>query len=201
MQIVTLDHFPTKEASRSRLAKLALEDEALSFLKTAEDELPGGSVLETARMMTESGLLNDACSVLAQALTRRGAVWWACCAAKGEPGGGPTDHEMPALVCAEAWVTAPEQKKAYAAEASSTEIGLACPAGCAALAAFLAGESIAPPHLDPLPPEPHFAGLAVTGAIHLAAERREPTESSAHLKKLLELGFSIASGENIWKET
>ena len=38
MQIVTLDHFPTKEAARSRLAKLALEDEALSFLKTAEDE-------------------------------------------------------------------------------------------------------------------------------------------------------------------
>lgn len=195
-----LEDFPTQEAARSRLAKADLEEAALSFLAGPEEELPGGSVLGAAQALVEAGLLNDACSVLAQALTRRAAVWWACCAARNEPGGGPSEREFSALMRAEAWVIAPEQEKAYSAQEASTEVGLACPAGCAALAAFLAGNSMAPPHLDPLPPLPHLAGLAVVGAVRLAAERRLPGEAETVFRELLKLGFEIAEGSHLWRE-
>lgn len=198
MTSVTLEDYPTQEAVRSRLSKADLEETAASFLGVTGDELPGGSALGTAQLLVESGLLNDACSVLAQALTHRAAVWWACCAARNEPGGGPSEVELPVLTKAEAWVRTPEQDKAYAAQEASSEIGLACPAGCAALAAFLAGNSMAPPHIDPLPPLPHLTGLAAVGAIRLSAERREPSNAESMLHTFLQLGFAIAHGEHNW---
>ena len=200
MDTATLEEFPTQEAARSRLAKADLEEAAVSFFGATEGELPGGSVLGSAQLLLEAGLLNDACGVLAQALTRRAAVWWACSVARVEVGGGPVEREMPALARAEAWVVDPEQPKAYAAHEASAVVGLACPAGCAALAAFLAGNSMAPPHLDPLPPLPHLAGLAVVGAVRLAAERRQPSEADSNLRKLLQLGLEIAQGQRLWTE-
>ncbi|NDE17257.1 hypothetical protein EBZ80_20230, partial [bacterium] len=105
-----------------------------------------------------------------------------------------------ALETAEAWVRQPEQLKAYAAQDASRIAGLASPAGCAALAAFLAGDSLAPPHLDPLTPLPHLAGLAAAGAVKLAAARRAPAEPNAELMRLLDAGFAVATGIDTWEE-
>jgi hypothetical protein len=103
-----------------------------------------------------------------------------------------------AIETAEAWVRQPEQLKAYAAQDASRIAGLASPAGCAALAAFLAGDSLAPPHLDPLTPLPHLAGLAA--AVKLAAARRAPAEPNAELMRLLDAGFAVATGIDTWEE-
>ena len=199
MAATTLEHFPTQEAARIRLAKLELPEPVVAVVEQPDGTLAGGSLLESARALVKAGLAEDAVSVLAQSLSRRGAAWWACRVARLEAGGSPTPQELRALETAEAWVRKPEQLKAYAAQDAANVAGLASPSGCAALAAFLAGESIAPPHLDPLPPLPHLAGMAAAGAVKLAAARRAPADPKQELLRLIDAGFAIASGTDTWE--
>jgi len=200
MALTTLEYYPTHEAARMRLAELELSEPAVALVEQEDGGLNGGSLLESARALAKVGLVEDAVTLLAQALTRRGAAWWACRVTRLEAGGGPSPKESGAIETAEAWVRQPEQLKAYAAQDASRIAGLASPAGCAALAAFLAGDSLAPPHLDPLTPLPHLAGLAAAGAVKLAAARRAPAEPNAELMRLLDAGFAVATGIDTWEE-
>jgi hypothetical protein len=188
MAATTLEHFPTQEAARIRLAKLELPEPVVAVVEQPDGTLAGGSLLESARALVKAGMAEDAVSVLAQSLSRRGAAWWACRVARLEAGGSPTPKELRALETAEAWVRQPEQLKAYAAQDAANVAGLANPAGCAALAAFLAGESIAP-----------LAGMAAAGAVKLAAARRAPADPKQELLRLIDAGFAIASGTDTWE--
>ena len=199
MAATTLEQYPTQEAARMRLAKLELAEPVVAVVEQPDGTLAGGSLVESARALVKAGLAEDAVSVLAQSLSRRGAAWWACRVARMEAGGSLTPKELRALETAEAWVRQPEQLRAYAAQDAANVAGLANPSGCAALAAFLAGESIAPPHLDPLPPLPHLAGMAAAGAVKLAAARRAPAEPKQELLRLIDAGFAIASGTDTWE--
>lgn len=199
MALSTLEHYPTQESARMRLARIDLGERARATVELPDGMLVGGTLVESARVLDEAGLTEDAVNVLAQALSRRGAAWWACRAARLETGGATLPQELRALEMAEAWVRQPEQLRAYVAQDAANVAGLAAPAGCAALSAFLAGESIAPPHLDPLPPQPHLAGLAAAGAVRLAAARRAPAAPSKELSRLLAAGFAIAAGDDTWE--
>ena len=201
MTATTLEHYPTQEAARMRLAKLELAEPVVALVELPDGGLAGGSLLESARALVNAGLAEDAVSVLAQCLTRRAAAWWACRVTRLEIGGGPAPKELRAIETAEAWVRKPEQLKAYSAQDAANAAGLASPAGCAALAAFLAGESLAPPHLDPLPPLPHLAGMAAAGAVKLGAVRRAPADPKQELLRLLDVGFAIAAASDTWEGT
>lgn len=199
MAVCTLEHYPTHEAARMRLAKLELAEPAMALVEQPDGTIAGGSMQACARAIMEAGLTEDAVSVLAQALSRRAATWWACRVARLESGGSLPPQELRTLEAAEAWVKRPEQLRAYAAQDAANVAGLASPSGCAALAAFLAGDSLAPPHLDPLPPLPHLAGMAAAGAVKLAAARRAAADTTQELSRLLAAGFAIAAGSDTWE--
>jgi len=186
------------EAMKLRLQKLDLGDEILAICLLADGKLAGGSLVACAAILAAAEQINPAVAVLAQGLSGRGAAWWACRAARLEPPDGPSAKELPALEAAERWVRDPVPAHAHAANAAAKQAGFGTPAGCAAMAAFLAGDTIAPPHLPPLAPPANGPGLAAAGAVRLAAARRQPVDPDA-LARLLTLGQAVAAGSDSWK--
>ena len=51
----------------------------------------------------------------------------------------------------------------------------------------------------PVPPADHLAGIAVSGAIRIAAVRHRPEKSAASLRDFLEIGQRIADGTESWE--
>jgi hypothetical protein len=72
--------------------------------------------------------------------------------------------------------------------------GFGSPEAWAAVGAFWSGDSMAPPEAPKVPPQPHFTGLAVAGAIALAAVRGPATRRDARLKRFLVSAKDIATG-------
>jgi len=186
------------EAMKLRLQKLGLSDEVLALCELADGGLAGGSLVACAAVLAAAGKVSPAVGVLAQGLSGRGAAWWACRAARLEPPGGPSPKELLALEAAERWVREPLSAHAHAANAAAKQAGQATPAGLAAMAAFLAGDTIAPAHLPPLAPPAHAAGMAAAGAVRLAAARRQPIDPDA-LQRLLAVGHAVAAGSDSWR--
>ena len=77
------------------------------------------------------------------------------------------DNQLLALV--ECWRRGEDEAARYVAHEQAAALGFARPASMLALAAFLAGKSIAPPNMDAVPPAPHAAGVAARAALALAA--------------------------------
>lgn len=201
METPVLATFADEAAVRQRLDASELSGPLAGVETVAIKAAVGEGLVPLAETLRSHGAAPRlVAGVLAQALSGPAAVWWACRASRGEHGGGVAEADLAALEAAEAWLRSPEQWRAYAANEAAKAIGLASPAGCAALAAFFAGESIAPSHLPPLPPEPHLPGMAVAAAIELAATRRVGAEGVDPWKALLDIGFGIAAGADRWPQ-
>lgn len=170
----------------------------------------GPEFLVAVSALLSGGRGPDAAAILGQTLSRRAAVWWACRAARSEPrltdprmgpeGVALPQPEVAALEAAEAWVRSPGQALARAAE-SAARHAAGTPAGCAALAAFLAGESLSPPEAPVVPPPEHLAGLAAVGAVRLAAVRHQPELEAETLRRLIEDGVALTAGTGSWEGT
>jgi Family of unknown function (DUF6931) len=66
----------------------------------------------------------------------------------------------------------------------------------AAVAAFWSGGSMAPPDLPAVPPAPHLTGVAVAGAVSLAAVRSDPSLADDKRRRYIEIALDIANGGN-----
>lgn len=143
--------------------------------------------------IVQSGLMADAARFLAHALPKREAVWWACmCARATAPEPPPPDAA--ALAAAEAWVRKPEEEQRRMAMAKAEAAGFRSAEAWAAVAAFWSGGSMAPPGQPVVPPADHLTGVAVAGAVSLAAVRREPEKAEATFRRFIESGLDIAAG-------
>ena len=148
--------------------------------------------------LMESGQWPDAIRLLALALPKREAVWWACRCARAV-GPAPSPAAGAALTAAEAWVAEPTEDRRRAAFPAAEAAQFGTPAGCTALAVFLSGGSLAPPQIAAVPPAEDLTGKTVAGALLLAGVVSEPEKASEKYRAFLADGLAIAEGKQVLK--
>ncbi len=157
----------------------------------------GGSAdaLEALARLEQAGFLIEATRLVAHAMPAREAVWWACaCSRHTAPSGANPAAETAVRDAAEEWVRRPTDEHRRAAMKQAETSGFGSPEAWAAVAAFWSGDSMAPPEAPKVPPQPHFTGLAVAGAVALAAARGPATRREARLQRFLASAKDIAAG-------
>ena len=121
--------------------KFALSDEAKPLLKD------GMTPQQFLAVLQEKQLVPDALRFLGQALPKREAVFWAYTCAKDAAGATPPENVAKALAAVNKWVLDPSEDNRRATQAAYEAADLGTPAGCAAVAAFWSGGSMAPKDL------------------------------------------------------
>lgn len=170
------------------LDRAALPAEAQAPLQGCAEIADALTRLETA------GFATEAVRVLAHALPKREAVWWACMCAVNTAPPDLADPDRLARETAELWVRQQKDEQRRAAFAHAQTSDFQSPEAWSAVAAFWSGDSMSPPDLPAVPPAPHLTGVAVAGAVALAAVRGDVKRQPARLKRFLESGRNIAAG-------
>lgn len=141
----------------------------------------------------------DAIRLLAHALPRREGVWWAWASAKRASGAEPAAPVKAALDATERWIAQPTEDNRRNAMARAEAIGFDTPAGCAALAAFLSGPTVAPPHIEQAVPPPEYgAAKAIAGAVLISAVITEPDKAVEKMHAALLQGLEVVTKIKLW---
>ena len=161
----------------------------------ARDAIAGVETAEEAIARLEAaGELMPACRIAAYALPKREAVWWACMCARAVPDPKAVPLDLPALEAAELWVRRPDEKARRACMAAAEANNYRSTEAWAAVGAFWSGGSMAPEGQPVVPPQEHFTGMAVGGAVILAGVRRTPQDLDPRLRRFLASAREIAMG-------
>jgi hypothetical protein len=168
-----------------------LDDEARGLLRE------GMSPREYLDLLIESGRLPDAVRLISHALPKRESVWWAWVCARRASGTEPAPAVRGALEAAEKWIAQPTDENRRAAMKTAEAAGFETPAGCAGLAAFLSGPSLAPAEVKPVPPGPHDSARAVAGAVTMAAVA-VPEKLDENFRAFLQQGLEVAARIKLW---
>jgi hypothetical protein len=168
----------------------AIGDEARALLT------PQVNVAEFLTLLTDHELFADAVTLMAHALPKREAVWWACLAARTLTDEQTLPEVVAALEAAEAWVFKPSDEARRATMERARKTQFDHPAVWAAVGAFWSGGSMVAPELPEVPPAEHLTGLAVSGAVRLSAVSREPERAPEKYRALLAQALDIANGGN-----
>jgi hypothetical protein len=149
--------------------------------------------------LIEKQQFTDATRLLAYALPKQEAVWWACQCARQAYGTNPPPEAAAALQAAEKWAADPSEDNRRAGLPASESVGMGTPAGCAAVSTFWSGGSLGPPNVPVIPPKEHLTAHGVACALMLAVVLKEPEKAPEKYKKFLTLGIDVANGTNRWK--
>ncbi len=149
---------------------------------------------EALERLESRGFLIEAARLIAHALPKREATWWACmCAHHTAPADLP-EPDRAAVAAAEQWVRRQSDEPRRAAFAAAQQAGFGSPEAWAAVAAFWSGDSMSPLGQPAVPPADHLTGTAVAGAVALAAVRRRPERQKDRLARFLDSAHNIAAG-------
>jgi len=155
----------------------------------ATPEAPPPDFLTT---LEERELYYDAILFLAHMMESKPAIEWACKTIHAlQPAGQPIAGQE-CLTASEAWLKAPTDPLRFAARDMADKSGFEAPADCAAMAVYLSGGSVTPPHTPEVDPPPYGAQRLCSGAVLMAAVLNEPEHVAQRQRKALALGRQIA---------
>jgi hypothetical protein len=165
-------------------------DDARSLLRD------GIAPREFTQLVIDRGHFPDAVRLLAHALPKRESVWWAWVSAR-RAAVDPAAPIQASLAATEKWIAQPTEENRRAAMQAAERAGLHTAAGCAGLAAFFCGASIAPAHAAPVAPGPYDSAKAVAGAILLAAVA-VPEKIEENFRAFLQQGLEVMARIKLW---
>ena len=169
------------------LPRLELDAQTAALLKDLPDAAAGLEALLAADRMP------DALRLIAHALPKREAVWWACMCARGVPALDPNPLDADALTAAELWVRRPDEASRRATMEIAQKGGFRSAEAWAAVGAFWSGGNMsAEGQPEVLPPE-HLTGVAVVGSLMLSAMRHKPERAPARFGRFLTSARDIAA--------
>lgn len=143
----------------------------------------------------------DAARFLAFALPKREAVWWACRCSRLAPNATATGVDSPealAQKAAEAWVVDPSDDRRRVCGAAG-EAAPGTPSGCASLAAFWSGGSLAPKGLPEVAPADDLTARGVAAAVMVAGVVATPEHAPERYRAFLQVGLAIGDGQDRWE--
>jgi hypothetical protein len=179
--------------SRELCAVAELEEAAVALLGGG-DPPP----LAFIAQLIEQGLFTDAVRVVAFALPRREAVWWAWVCARKASGAEPPTKLKSSLDATEKWIVQPTDAYRRAAMAAAEAVGFGTPAGCAGLAAFMSAGSIAPSNVPAVPPPELMTGTAVAASVTLSGVVKEPEKAPEKYAEYIRIGLEVADRTKLW---
>lgn len=185
---------PLADSKTAMICSVAeLSDAAAALLRAEPEPLAG------VKLLVEKKMFPDAIRFLAHALPKREAVWWAWVCARRASGDKPPVKIAAALEATEKWIAQPNDANCWAAKAAADDAGVDSAAGCAGLAAFFSGGSLAPPDAAPVPPGEFLTAKAVSGAVIFAAVKPEPEKAPEKFKSFIAQGVEITQKIKLWE--
>ncbi len=153
--------------------------------------------IEVVDTLAEAELTSDAIKVLAHALSKPRAVWWATQVTRASfpEGTRPTKEEETALKAAEDWVRKPEEDLRRTAMQIADDGGYTNAACMAAAAAGWSSGSLGSPEFDPAPPPENLTSIAVGSSIVLSVYDSNVEDPEEFLVKAFKLGRALADNE------
>lgn len=151
-------------------------------------------------ILIEKRLNDDATMLMAHAMPKREAIWWACHCVRMAHGEKLPPGAEEVLTCAETYVAKPtdelRRKTFEKAETSNFDP----PAGFVGMAVFFSSGSLSLPNLPPVPPKDHLAAGMVGNAVKVAAVVQGGARAGEFFPKFFALGYDVAAGKHRWKE-
>jgi len=191
-----------KKIKATRVADLGLPPEMAEDILGEDHEafadVPPEAVIERFAKADHGP---EAMRLLAFALPKREAVWWACLAARADIAADPKPARPAQITCleaAEAWVYKPVEDRRLACYRAAQACNPDRPAVMVALAAAFSGGSLTPPDSPPevqaVPPDDSLTPQMVGHTLVMATYRIDPVTAPKRLDRFLDQGRDIARG-------
>jgi hypothetical protein len=174
--------------------------EVCALFKTSQGALclldDGPGVAVALDRFVSSGHLAEARRLLAYAMERRDAVWWAfLCAAEALRHKPMEPSQARGLDLALAWLVNPSDSGRRECKNAIYACGPTSIAGILCLAVWLSGGSISPYAGRHIEPNPHACGKLCGAVVYLCSVYFDPIRWKTCLRHFIDTGLCVARGE------